>query len=42
MSPGRQRVMEREMLIEAGGGGGSGLVSSRQLGPAVLNGQQPG
>lgn len=42
----RQRMTEREMLIEGGRREvrvrGGAVVSSRQLGPAVLNGQQPG
>lgn len=41
-------MTEREMLMELGwgvggeGARGGGVVSSRQLGLAVLNGQQPG
>lgn len=41
-----QRTTTREMLIEVGGrevrGHSGWVVSSSHLGPAVLNGQQPG
>jgi len=38
----KQRMAGREMSMGEEGGRGAGVVSSVQLGPAVLNGQQPG